>query len=166
MQLLWVMTHTTEFPCCPKFDPRKWDEKNHEWKDKLFMQDTVRQVFHMPLNIGNVITRMWNKAQEAGAAPEIKDFLLLAYDPSPWVSELYMTVIKEVPKAKNVRLNGTFISKVFDGPYNDVPKWLKEMNKYLQNKEKKAKKYYFYFTTCPKCAEYYGHNYVVAFAEV
>ncbi|NYT04613.1 MAG: hypothetical protein GKC00_07910 [Candidatus Methanofastidiosa archaeon] len=77
-----------------------------------------------------------------------------------------MTVTKEVPNVKNVRLSGTFISKVFDGPYKDVPKWIKEMDRYLENKGKKAKKYYFYFTTCPKCAEYYGHNYVVTFAEV
>lgn len=160
------MTHTTESPCCPKFDPKKWDNKTHEWKDKLFIQDNVRQIFHTPINIGKVISRMWNKTQEAEAAPEIKDFILMAYDPSPWISELYMTVTKEVPNAKNVKVSGTFISKVFDGPYNDVPKWIKEMDKYLSDNEKTAKKYYFYFTTCPKCAEYYGHNYVVTFAEV
>ena len=161
-----MMTHTNEFPCCPKFNPKKWDNKTHQWKDKLFIQDNVRQIFHNPLNIGKVITRMWNKAQEAGAAPDIKDFILMAYDPSPWVSELYMTVTKEVPNAKNVKLSGTFVTKVFDGPYNEVPKWFKEMEKYLSGKGKIGKKYYFYFTTCPKCAEYYGHNYVVAFAEV
>lgn len=83
-----AMTHKNEVPCCPKFDPKKWDEKKHEWKDKLFIQDNVRQILHKPLNIGNIITRMWNKAQEAQAAPETKDFLLLAYDTSPWVSEL------------------------------------------------------------------------------
>ncbi|NMC60714.1 MAG: hypothetical protein GYA51_15220 [Candidatus Methanofastidiosa archaeon] len=160
------MTHTNKFPCCPKFDTKPWDNKTHKWKDKLFIQDNVRQIFHTPINIGPVITRMWNKAQVAGATPEIKDFLLLAYDPSPWTSELYMTVTKEVPNAKNVKLSGTFISKVFDGPYNAVPKWLKEMEKYLSDNGKTAKRYFFYFTTCPKCAEYYGHNYVVAFAEV
>ena len=31
---------------------------------------------------------------------------------------------------------------------------------------KKAGKYYFYYTSCPKCAKKYGHNYIVAFAEV
>ena len=25
---------------------------------------------------------------------------------------------------------------------------------------------YFYYTTCPKCAKHYGHNYVVGFAEI
>jgi hypothetical protein len=120
----------------------------------------------LPSMMGKVIGRMWKKAQEAGATSEMKDFLLLAYDPSPWKSELYMNVTKEVAGAENVKLNGTFVSKVFDGPYNHVPKYLKEFYRYLALIEKKAKKIYFYYTTCPKCAKKYGHNYIVAFAEV
>lgn len=77
-----------------------------------------------------------------------------------------ITVTKDVPGADNVKLSGTFLTKVFDGPYNAVPKWLKEMDHYVESKGKKTKKYYFYFTTCPKCAKKYRHNYVVAFAEV
>jgi hypothetical protein len=109
---------------------------------------------------------MWTMAQDAGAAPDLNDFLCLAYDPSPWKGELYTFVTKEVPGAKNVKLSGTFISKVFDGPYNAVPKWVKEMDKHLAEQGKKASRYYFYYTTCPKCAKVHGHNYVVAFAKV
>lgn len=154
--------------CCPKFKPELWDEKTHAWKDKLFIQDEVRQFLHMPLpgQMGGVITQMDKAAREAGAAVPVEDFLLMAYDPSPWKSELYMAVAKEVPGAKNIRLSGDYISKVFDGPYNAVPKWIKEFEEYLAGVDKKAKKYYFYYTTCPKCAKKYGHNYVVALAEV
>lgn len=154
--------------CCSKFDPKLWDEKTHQWKDKLFIKDTIPQLFHMPFPpmIGRMIQRQWKKAQDAGAAPDIKDFLWLAYDPSPWKSEHYIHVTKEVPNAENVKLSGRFISKVFDGPYNSVPKWAKEMDAYLAEKGEKLMKYYFYFTTCPKCAKKYGHNYVVAFAQV
>jgi hypothetical protein len=154
--------------CCPVFDPLPWENKTHNWVDKPFIIDYLPQFFHMPFPpmMGKVIGRMWKKAQEAGAAPEMKDFLLLAYDPSPWKSELYMNVTKEVPGAENVKLTGTFISKVFDGPYNNVPKYIKELDSYLAGKGEKAKKYYFYYTTCPKCAKKYGHNYIVAFAEV
>lgn len=76
----------------------------------------------LPFMIGRMIQKQWKKAQDAGAAPDIKDFLWLAYDPSPWKSEYYIAVAKEVPNANNVKLFGTFISKVFDGPYNLVPK--------------------------------------------
>jgi len=154
--------------CCPVFDPAPWDNKTHNWVEKPFIKDYLPQFFHMPLPsmMGKVIGRMWKKAQDAGAATEMKDFLLLAYDPSPWKSELYMNVTKEVPGAENVKLTGTFISKVFDGPYHHVPKYLKELDIYLAGQGKKAVKYYFYYTTCPKCAKKYGHNYIVAFAEV
>jgi hypothetical protein len=91
---------------------------------------------------------------------------MLAYDPSPWKSEFYISVTKEVPGAKNVTISGSFISKVFEGPYNAVPKWIKEMDEYLSSINKKGKRYLFYYTTCPKCAKIYGKNYVVAFAEI
>ena len=77
-----------------------------------------------------------------------------------------MAVEKEVPDANNVKLSGTFLTKVFDGPYNAVPKWIKQMDEYVAEKGRKTKKYYFHYTTCPKCAKIYGHNYVVAFAQV
>lgn len=160
--------HSHEQECCPVFDPEPWDYKTHEWVDKPFIKDYLPQFLHMPLPrmMGKVIGRMWKKVQDAGSATEMKDFLLLAYDPSPWKSELYMSVTKEVPGAENIKLTGTFMSKVFDGPYNHIPKYLNEFRRYLELKEKKAKKYYFYYTTCPKCAKKYGHNYIVAFAEV
>lgn len=154
--------------CCPKFDTTAWEEKTHVWKDKLFIKDVVPQVFHIPLpwSMNRTIQRMWNKALEAKATTELNDFLLLAYDPSPWKSEFYMAVTDEIPGTENIKMSGTFFSKVFDGPYNAVPKWIKEMEKYVVSKGKLSKKYYFYYTTCPKCAKLYGHNYVVAFVEV
>ena len=154
--------------CCPVFDPVPWDNSTHNWVDKSFIKDYVPQLFHIPFPpmMGKIIGRMWKKAQDAGAAPEMKDFLLMAYDPSPWKSELYMSVTKDVPGSENIKLTGTFISKVFDGPYNHVPKYIKELEKHLDEQGKKAKKYYFYFTTCPKCAKKYGHNYVIAFAQI
>ena len=164
------MEHDTakEQECCPEFNPEPWDNKTHEWINKPFIRKNLPQFMHVPLPFiyAKTLGKMWKDAQDAGAAPEIKDFLLLAYDPSPWKSELFMNVTKEVPGAENIKLTGTFISKVFDGPYNHIPKYLNEFRSYLESVEKKAKKYYFYYTTCPKCAKKYGHNYIVAFAEI
>ena len=165
-----VMSKTKEQPreCCPKFDKVPWDEKTFQWTDKHFIMDTIPQFMHIPLpgTIRKTMGKMWKKAQESQAAPEMKDFIAMAYDPSPWKSEFYIAVTKDVAGADNRKLSGTFMTKVFDGPYNAVPKWIKEMDKYVEASGKKTKKYYFYYTTCPKCAKKYGHNYVVAFAEV
>jgi len=154
--------------CCPKFNPEPWDEKEITWKDKLFVKDSMIQFMHMPLPgaFGKTVGRMWKKIEDAGANPDIKDFIMLAYDPSPWKGELYINATKEVPDAENIRFSGTYLTKVFDGPYNAVPKWIREMERYVTQKGQKVKKYYFYYTTCPKCAEIYGKNYVVVFAEV
>lgn len=164
------MTHYDEKKehCCPELDVARWDEKTHLWKDKPFIRGSIPALFHMPFPpmVGRLVGKLWKMAQDAKADPPLDDFLLLAYDPTPFKSEFYMTVTKQVPGADNVRLSGTFISRVFDGPYNAVPKWYADFEKYLSDKGKKAKKYYFYFTYCPKCAKAYGHNYCVAFAQV
>ena len=152
--------------CCYPLDVSLWEEKNHEWKDKLFLMDEVRQVFHVPLNMTTVVKRMMAKIEAADAMPEVKEFLMLMYDPSPWKSEIYMTVIKDIPKGKMVRISGSFISKVYDGPYNHVPVWIEDMNKYLANKNLKALKYYFHFAYCPKCVKKYGHNHCIVFAQI
>ena len=137
-------------------------------KDKLFVKDTMMQFMHIPLPgvFGKKVGRMWKKIEAAGANPDIKDFIMLSTESSPLKGEVYINATKEVPNAENVKLSGTYITKVFDGPYNAVPKWIKEMTQYVTQKGKTVKKYYFYYTTCPKCAKTYGHNYVVAFAEV
>ena len=155
-----------EKQCCPLFNPIPWQEKEHIWKDKPFVKTYVKQIFHIPLNMGQVITKMWASINDANAQPSDEDFLILAYDPSPWKSELYFSVTKPVEGLENVTLSGKYITKVFDGPFNDVPKWISEFDIYLEKKNLKALKYYFHYTTCPKCAKKYGHNYVVAFAQI
>lgn len=160
-------SETTE-TCCPEFDPALWNNVEHKWENKLFLKDSVPEVFHFPLpgTYAKAVSRMWKKAEDAGAAPDRKDFLLLAHDPSPFKSELFMSVTKEVPGEQNVRLSGTFISKVFDGPYHKVPAYIKEMNGYLASRRKAPVKLYFNFAYCPKCAKKYGHNYIAVLAEV
>jgi hypothetical protein len=154
--------------CCAKFDPEPWQEKELIWKDKSFIRETVPQFMHIPLpgTFGKAVGRMWKKIEDVQAKPDMKDFIMLAAESSPWKGEIYVTTNKEVPGAENVSFSGSFFTKVFDGPYNDIPKWAKAMTAYLTQKDKSAKKFYFYYTTCPKCAKKYGHNYVVAFAEV
>lgn len=154
--------------CCAIFNPAVWDGKTTVFNEKLFVRKATPQFFHMPLpgTIGKMMTRSWAAIEAAQAKPADADFLWLAYDPSPWKCEHYIHVTREVPGLTNVKLSGTFMTKVFDGPFNHVPKWIKEMDAYLLSQGKHAKKYYFYYTTCPKCAKEYGHNYVVVFAEV
>ena len=154
--------------CCPKFSPKKWDKKTFNWKNKKFIKETIPTLFHIPFPpmIGKRITKMYDLAVGAKADPPVKEWLVLFYDPSPFRSEMYMNVTKPVKGANNVTISGKFLSKVFDGPYNAIPKFIKEMDGYLLGQGKKAKDYYVHYAYCPKCAKKYGHNHMVLFAEV
>ena len=152
--------------CCPKFDPKPWDEKEFVWEDKLFIKDEVKSFMHIPLNIGPVMQRMQSKVKAADAEMKDGNFIVLSDEFSSWKSIQYMAVSKEVPDAENVQLSGTYLTKVFEGPYKDAPVWHREMTNYVKGKGKEVKKIYLFYTTCPKCAKKYGKNYVVAVAEV
>jgi len=154
--------------CCPEFNTARWDEKIQVWENKLFISDSIPEIFHIPFpkTFEKAVGTLWETAQEAKADPPADDFLLLCYDPSPWKNVLFLSVTKEVPLANNVKLSGTFISKVFDGPYSGVPKYIREMDDFLRGYSTRAKQYYFHYAYCPKCAKKYGHNYIVAFAEI
>lgn len=160
------MINTKEGICCPVFDPKALNKKTFFWKNKLFIRADVIQFLHMPLNMGPVVTKTMELIEKKKAAPKDRDFLMLAYDPSPWKSELYFTVTKEIPGANNVRLSGEFYARVFDGPYNAVPKWIAEMEAWAKSKKKVIVRHYFFYTYCPKCSAKYGHNYCVDFAKI
>ena len=81
----------------------------------------------------------------------------------------YKSVIKstlKVPNAKMTSISGTFLSKVFEDPYKNMGKWIKQMDEYVSSKGEKHQKLYFYYATCPKCAKKTGKNYVVLLAKI
>lgn len=152
--------------CCPIFNPEPWQEKEITWNNKLFVKDNVACFLHIPLNMGSVITKMCKKIEKAGATIEPENFILLSDETSPWKSIQYLTVKKEIPKMENVKISGTFLTKVFEGSYKEVKNWHQEMAKYVKSKGKEPQKVYAYYTTCPKCAKVYGKNYVVLLAQI
>ena len=153
--------------CCPKFNPKKWDEKTFVWKNKLFIKESIPTLFHMPFPpmIGKKITKMMNLASNPNRIDSKKnDVLVLFRDPSAFRSEIYISVTGEVAKANNIKISGTFKSKVFEGPYNAIPSFIKQMNQYL-GKEVASEDYYVHYAYCPKCEKKFGHNYMILFAK-
>ncbi|MFZ3167738.1 MAG: hydrolase [Candidatus Methanoperedens sp.] len=154
----------SETGCCPRFDSKPWEDKEIKFQDKLFLKDHVRSFLHIPLNFDKIMVKNMEKIQAANAlSPEP---LLLSDEKSMWGSDVYIAVSKEVPGAQMEKISGTFLSKVFEGPYKNMGKWAKEMQEFVKSKGKDLKKMYFFYTTCPKCAKYYGKNYTVILAHV
>lgn len=144
---------------CPKFDPAPWNEKTFEWKDKKFIKDKVFTFFYMPINFGSVVKKMMAKIAKAGA--ETPDCMGLSDHTSKWNMDLYIAVDKEIPDAENTEISGHFLSKVYEGPFKDTGKWCEDFEVYAAGENLKISKLYMWYTTCPKCAEVYGRNYVV-----
>jgi hypothetical protein len=150
--------------CCPKFDPIPWDDKNFEWKDKIFVKGSVFTLFYMPMNFGGTMKKLDKKITEAGAG--WSEMICLSDHTSKWNMDLYISVDKQVPSLENKLFTGKFYCKVYEGPFKDTGKWHKDFEKVLADKGLVGSKVYLWYTTCPKCAKKYGKNYVVMIAKV
>lgn len=159
-----VLAENEETGCCKRFNPELWKDKEINFRDKLFVKDHTISLFHIPLNYGKVMKRNMEKIEKAGV--KAAEPLMLSDESSLWGSVIYIAVDKELPGSEMVKISGNFLSKVFEGSYNDMGKWTEEMKKYIEAKGKKMKKLYFFYTTCPACAKAYGKNYTVLLAEI
>jgi len=151
--------------CCPQFDPAPWDGKTFEWSNKKFIKDKVFTLFFMPINFGQVIKRMNKKMDAAGA--KSAEWMSLSDHTSKFNMDVYVSTDKEVPGAENVSLSGTFMSKVYEGPFQDTGKWCKDFEAWAKAQgHTEIKKWYMWYTTCPKCAKKYGKNYTVIIGKI
>lgn len=150
--------------CCPPFDPSEWDGQIFTFNNKPFLKFSTRSIFHIPLNMSSMMLKAMAKVEKAGATSP--DYLMLSEEVSPWKAQHYLAVTKEVPGTEMTRLSGTFLAKVFEGPYKNMRDWHKQLISYVESKGKMPVKTYFNYTMCPNCAKAYGRNYVVGFEQV
>ena len=157
--------YNTETGCCPRFDPAPWQETEHTFKDRKFISDNIHAVMHIPIGFGKVVGRCMEKIVAAKAQTENPP-IMLCDETSPWKTILHIETAQDVPDADMTNISGTFLSKVFEGPYKNAKSWYQQMDEYVQSKGKATKKIYAYYTTCPNCAKTYGKNYTVLLAMV
>jgi hypothetical protein len=150
--------------CCPKFDPAPWEDKIIEWEHKKFVKRSVFTFFYMPVNFRKVMKSLDAKVKENGA--EIPDWLCLSDHTSKWNMDVYLAVDKDLPGEENTTLSGKFYSKVYEGPYKDTGKWSNDFRKTAESKGFNIKKWFMWYTTCPKCAKKYGKNYVAIISQL
>ncbi|MGB8813474.1 MAG: hydrolase [Paracoccaceae bacterium] len=151
--------------CCPRFDPSGWDGQNLHFKNKRFVRATTRSLMHIPLNMGTVFSRVLQHLDDTGAV-DPTHALVLSRDLSAFGAEHLFAVTKDVPDEEMTTLSGDYVTKVFDGPYSQAKNWMQALETMAKAKGSTGKSSWFFYTTCPKCAKTYGHNYVVGLAEV
>ena len=150
--------------CCPPFDPVPWNDRTLEFAGRRFVRDRVTSFLHIPLNFRSVMQRNMARIEAAGAA--VEPGLVLSDERSPWRADVYIEVAKDVPGAQMASIPGTFLARVFEGPYRDVRRWVEDMKAVVAARGRQLRRLLFYYTTCPACAKRHGKNYVVLFAEI
>ena len=158
------MTAPSDTGCCPRFDPAPWDGQEISWQQKRFVTDRVRSFLHIPLNFGSVLARNLRLIEAADALESPR--VLLSDENSLWGSDLFIAVTKPVPGATMTEISGTFLTKVFEGPYRHAGTWAADMTSSVEAAGHSVKRLFFFYTTCPRCAAVYGKNFTVLLAQV
>ncbi|WP_296424367.1 hydrolase [Yoonia sp.] len=151
--------------CCPKFNPRGWDNADLHFKDKDFIRAITKSALHIPIDMGRVFGRVQGHIDDAGAYDN-DNCIVLSRDLSPWRAEHLFSVSNPVPDEETIKLSGDFITKVFEGPYREARHWHDDMRALAKSKGGTSDTVYFFYTTCPKCAKAYGKNYVIGVARL
>jgi len=150
--------------CCPPFEPSAYHERETVLTGRKFVKLSIPSVLHVPVGMSGKIARASARIEAAGAA--VPSPLMLSDERSAWGSDLYLEVAREVPGLPLIELVGTYLSRVYDGPYRELGRWARETERWVKGKGREVEKLYFGYAYCPKCAKAYGHNYVTVFAKL
>ena len=150
--------------CCKRLIPEEWDQKEIVWRDKPFYRDRYFSFLHVPINFGGKIIQGLERIKEAGLFSEQ---MVLSKNDGLWGGEMLIPVSQKTDRFKTELVTGRFFTRLFEGHYGDMRKWIKETKKYAAEKGYEAKEFIFFYATCPKCAKKYGDKVqVVVFARV
>jgi hypothetical protein len=153
-----------EVECCPPFDPAPWEDKVCDWDKKKFIREIVFTFLYMPVNFGQKMRKLDKLVTKAGAT--FSGAMCLSDHTSRWNMDILLSVDKEIPGVENIILSGKFYSKVYEGSFSETGKWCREYESIAGTKGWTIKKWYMWYTTCPKCAKKYGKNYVVIIGQI
>ncbi len=151
--------------CCPRFNPKGWDAEELHFRDKPFLRAETLLAMHIPLNMGKVFSRVQGHIDDARAM-DPEQYIVLSRDLSAFKGEHLFAVTKDVPGEEMTLLSGDYVTKVFEGPFQNAKDWYGDLKALSASRGKPDGEVWFFYTTCPKCAKAYGKNYVVGLAEV
>jgi hypothetical protein len=150
--------------CCRHLSPAEWDQKEIVWRDKPFYKDHYLAFLHVPINFGGKIIKGLDKVNEAGLSSEQ---MVLTRNDTLWGADLLIPISRNAKRFKTEIISGKFFTKLFEGHYGDMGKWIGETKKWCKEKGANAQEFIFWYATCPKCAKKRGDKVqVVVFVKV
>ena len=154
-----------ETGCCPRFHPELWDGQTFHFDTLKFIKASTKSFMYMPLNMSKVMTKTMNDINTAEAVAKDR-YMILSKDVSKWSCDHYFLVDSEVPGYPTEDLSGRYFAKVYDGGFKEITSWIKTYQNETLSKGIQTEDMFMFYTTCPKCAAHYGHNYVVILGKV
>ncbi len=164
MKLTETNYDNSETRCCARLYVDRWDGQELSWQDKPFLKQRVWQLMHMPLNFGRLVDKTHATIEKAEAYPA--EPLWLMNEISPWRGDFLVALDREIDDAPIERISGTFMTKVFEGPYRDTGKWIQALGTIVSEAGHTLRHTYVYYATCPSCAKHFGANRTVLFGRV
>lgn len=159
-------TDINETGCCAVPNIEDWDKKIVKFENRHFIRMYTNSFLHIPLNMAKVMKSLNDAASSASANLEPEQAIVLSRDISAWKAEQLYSVSNPIEGLDNVTINGTFITMVFEGPYQDAKKWYDTTIDYAKRQGHEVDNVYFFYTTCPKCSKHYGKNYTISLARI
>jgi hypothetical protein len=151
--------------CCPVFHPEDYENKLFDFSSHQFIKAQSKSIMYVPMNLDKVMTK--TQGDIVAAHQNFEDrYLIISQDVTPFKCDHYFIVKGEVPHYPIQKIEGLYYTKVYDGSYNNISKWMKDLDGILHTKGRKINEVFAFYSTCPKCAEVYKHNYVVLMAKV
>ena len=146
---------------CPDIRDEEWDVKEHNWSGKKFYAVGLPMIYHVPVNIGSKYRQLKSEIERKGyqlTGP----FHFLQKD-----GVFRGMVIAEIknPGKPDPKVTTFGTTKVWSKVYYGSWRYLRDAVKELKEQTgKQFKSVYFWYVTCPECAEEKGYKTVI-FAE-
>ncbi len=150
--------------CCPRFDPDTWRDTALHFDNMPFVHVSTLSFMHLPLNMSSTFSATFEAIRSAHA--RARGYLVLTHHRSAWHDDHLFAVDRPVEGADMTYVSGTFHTRIFEGPYGDVPRWHDQLISEMTAAGRSVQDVYWFYTTCPKCAKAYGANFVVGLAQV
>ncbi len=149
--------------CCPQFQSKGWNNQDLYFRDKLFVRAETKSKNYVPVDMAQIFGDTYEAIFDEGAGANAQT-IVLSRNLSPDRAEHLFAVTKNVSGQEMVKLSGNYKTKVFEGSFENQPIWDNALQ-HLAGKPKGDAATYYFFTTCPDCADAYGENYVVGLVE-
>ena len=150
--------------CCKILSPAEWDKQEIVWRDKPFLKSHYFSFLHVPVNLGLKIAEGTKRIKEAGLEAEQ---MMLSRNDGMWGADMLIPIRAKTDIFEIELITGRFLTRLFDGHYGDMRKWIRETRIWCRGKGLEPEEFIFWYATCPKCAKKLGDKaQVVVFAKV